>query len=200
MNLKNVGCCCFQPPRPARALAQVGVTFGHGTALPWSWEPQRGAGGPWGGEDSNEESGIPSASPPPEGSTEAVPRGMPCLAEGKCWHARSGAGRLQLHFLLRQVYFVSPGAAQRSQPHGAGLRWGESRGGQRLFSFLSRRLSQMTQIPKRSGQGGDGGCVSWREAARCAPAALGLLPHGSAARVQPHGNAAYATRECFAPR
>lgn len=71
-------------------------------------------------------------------------------------------------------------------------------GGQRLFSFLSRILSQMTQVPKRAGQGGGGGCVSRQEAARCAPAAPGLLPHGNMVRVQPHGNALCAAPEWFA--
>lgn len=102
MNLKNVGCCCFQPPRPARASAQVGVTFGHGTALPWSWEPQRGAGGPWGGEDSNEESGIPSASPPPQGLNRSSPPG----------NAVPGGGQV----LAREVRGWTPAIAFPSAP------------------------------------------------------------------------------------
>lgn len=45
MNLEIAGCCCFPPLRPAQASAWAGATCGHGTALPWSWGPQKGVGG-----------------------------------------------------------------------------------------------------------------------------------------------------------
>lgn len=126
----------------------------------------------------------------PSGLAQSSPPGSAVLGTGHGLAREVGASRLPPLFFLCQVYFVSPRAAagQDSGHSPMGPRRGRN-GGQRLFWFPSRRGSRMTQVPKRAGRGGCGGCVSRREAARCAPAAPGLLPRADAARAQPHSDA-----------
>lgn len=138
--------------------------------------PQRGVGCPWGSGDAKERPGI---------LRTPSPRVRPEQSHGECCaghRARAGTrGRTQspaVVFLpVPGLFCQSPssgGAGQWSQPHGAEAGGGGN-GGQGLFWFFSRRGSQMTQVPKRAGRGGCGGCVSRREAARCAPAVLQQL-------------------------
>lgn len=117
-----------------------------GLGTPPGWGPLL-AGEAQGGEDPKEGLGVlgevvwtpkkrgrgrPGHHPP--GLTRSSPPGTLCPAEGECWHARSGDGRLPWRFLLRQVYFVGPRAAlgQHSGHGPMGLGWGlggEGRGG-----------------------------------------------------------------------
>lgn len=84
--------------------------------------PKEGLGGPWGGEDSNEESGIPSASPPPP------PRAQQKQSPGECraWRRASAGTRGQgldacncISFCARFILSV-PGQHSGHSPMGLG--------------------------------------------------------------------------------